>query len=446
MKFVNSGKHTILISVKMSSKQGHESLESYTDNIKVKISEKYKPPPRINAAMTYSQKLVLNKQNQDNISNYEFFLENTVLEKMKELKNMRLQASQERQSKLKQSREEMKEKINERIEQEKLEEVEVKTVVESMAVTNVNNVNTSTVSFAGGGLNTNESYSNYSTANSILQPLQVCNNYSDILKPIQLQNQGIQQYNKKDDKSPFNISDFENDTSSPFDNMELKSINDMEELAHVLNKGEKHGNHASPYPLYQNIQPPNQADISQLQSNYISYLGNQYSYNIPNSVSYTKPTTSNYSYTNGYYYSPDMVSQNQSIKIPYFSKTNIVDYSYNTQCQGSTLEMKRSSCKSVPDIVNELETELENIHISNNKPPDKSNINPQVRPKSTDPVYSILKKQREETDDIMTSLSKSQQDLCRSISSMGFPISRVARICQLIGSDQKKVSILISLH
>lgn len=32
----------------------------------------------------------------------------------------------------------------------------------------------------------------------------------------------------------FNISDFEADTSSPFDNMELKTINEMEELAHVL--------------------------------------------------------------------------------------------------------------------------------------------------------------------------------------------------------------------
>lgn len=32
----------------------------------------------------------------------------------------------------------------------------------------------------------------------------------------------------------FNLSDFEADTSSPFDNMELKTINEMEELAHVL--------------------------------------------------------------------------------------------------------------------------------------------------------------------------------------------------------------------
>lgn len=32
----------------------------------------------------------------------------------------------------------------------------------------------------------------------------------------------------------FNVSEFEQDTSSPFDNMELKTINDLEELAHVL--------------------------------------------------------------------------------------------------------------------------------------------------------------------------------------------------------------------
>jgi hypothetical protein len=35
-------------------------------------------------------------------------------------------------------------------------------------------------------------------------------------------------------KQTFNISDFEADTSSPFDNMELKTINEMEELAQVL--------------------------------------------------------------------------------------------------------------------------------------------------------------------------------------------------------------------
>lgn len=31
------------------------------------------------------------------------------------------------------------------------------------------------------------------------------------------------------------LADFDNDTSSPFDNMELKTLNDMEELAQVFN-------------------------------------------------------------------------------------------------------------------------------------------------------------------------------------------------------------------
>lgn len=433
----------------MSSKQGHEFLESYTDNIKVKISERYKPPPRINTAMSYSQRLTLNKQTQDNMPTYEFSLENTVLVKMKEWKNARIQASQERQLKLEKCREEVKKKEQERIEQETLEKVEAKTGNETAAaVTNINNnfINTpTTVPFAVSGTNTNDSYTNYSTANSILQPTQVSNSYSSILTPIPLQTYDKQQFSsKKDDKSPFNISDFENDTSSPFDNMELKSINDMEELALVLNRGEQDLNINTPsYPIYQSVQPSVQTNITPSSQSYTGYVGNQYSYNIPNS--YITPATSNYSHTNGYYYPSDMISASQSVRAPYsLAKTNTIDYGYNPMVQGSSLESKKSNCKSVPDIVNALETELENIQVSNIKPPDgfiRSSGSPQPRPKSTDEVYSILKKKPNESENLLSSLSKSEQELCRSISSMGFPIPRVARVCKLMGSDQKRVSL-----
>lgn len=46
----------------------------------------------------------------------------------------------------------------------------------------------------------------------------------------------------------FNFSDFEADTSSPFDNMELKTINDMEELAHVLQPFSNHAGHVKQKP------------------------------------------------------------------------------------------------------------------------------------------------------------------------------------------------------
>lgn len=54
-----------------------------------------------------------------------------------------------------------------------------------------------------------------------------------------------------------NISDFESDTSSPFDNMELKTINDLEELASVL----------KPTPVYNNTNiknvQPSDLNVSQ---------------------------------------------------------------------------------------------------------------------------------------------------------------------------------------
>lgn len=73
----------------MALKRGQETHSSYIDGIKVKISEKYKPPPRINLAMTYSQRLTLNKQVLDNIRNYNFILEETAKSNLNDWKNTR---------------------------------------------------------------------------------------------------------------------------------------------------------------------------------------------------------------------------------------------------------------------------------------------------------------------------------------------------------------------
>lgn len=58
--------------------------------------------------------------------------------------------------------------------------------------------------------------------------------YSSILTPVPISTPINNSTNSINNSYFFNISDFEADTSSPFDNMELKTINDMEELAHVL--------------------------------------------------------------------------------------------------------------------------------------------------------------------------------------------------------------------
>lgn len=67
---------------------------------------------------------------------------------------------------------------------------------------------------------------------TFLNPAQPQN--TQVLQPIPAQqtNFKISSYDMLTEN--INISDFESDTSSPFDNMELKTINDLEELASVL--------------------------------------------------------------------------------------------------------------------------------------------------------------------------------------------------------------------
>lgn len=69
--------------------------------------------------------------------------------------------------------------------------------------------------------------------NMTLNPAQPQN--TQVLQPIPAQqtNFKISSYDNMLTEN-INISDFESDTSSPFDNMELKTINDLEELASVL--------------------------------------------------------------------------------------------------------------------------------------------------------------------------------------------------------------------
>lgn len=68
---------------------------------------------------------------------------------------------------------------------------------------------------------------------TLLNPAQPQN--TQVLQPIPAQqmNFKMSSYDAMLTKN-INISDFESDTSSPFDNMELKTINDLEELASVL--------------------------------------------------------------------------------------------------------------------------------------------------------------------------------------------------------------------
>ncbi|VEN51334.1 unnamed protein product [Callosobruchus maculatus] len=360
----------------MSWKQG---LDCYTDNIKVKISEKYKPPPRINLPMTYAQRLILNQQTQESNLYYNFGLENNVLDQIKKLKGSKHQMLQERKLRL--------EKMREKIKEECLQQTKQKT---DSTLTNTENLT-------------------LSNDKVLHQPK---NYYSNILTPIPLSNSKNQITTEVLNKK-INISDFENDTYSPFDNMELKSINDMEELAQVLNYEDERNHRIA-------NSTRNQTQMSFPTTNYV---GNHY---IPASPS----PNMNYSQLKNYY--PFTTSQGTLHEASCQSfYQNSVDY--NTATPSPLVETKKT-CKSVPDIVSTIDAELESLCISTSNGKNKS----PTRPKSTDTIYCNKEKKGIDSD-LLDSLDFQEQELCKLISSMGFPFSRVARVCKILGNDQKKV-------
>ncbi|KYN06646.1 PREDICTED: uncharacterized protein LOC108782815 [Cyphomyrmex costatus] len=160
-------------------------VSSYMDGVHVKIAEAYKPPRKIGLPVAYNNRL-------PDVSKlmYDFNLEKSVLEKMCEWRKARQAYSKARQTRLK--------------EKKKKEKEETPSSPPPLDCVKHLPINASPAPEA---------------AILMPQPLSPpANDFQDHVKT----NGGL------------DFADFDNDTSSPFDNMELKTINDMEELAQVL--------------------------------------------------------------------------------------------------------------------------------------------------------------------------------------------------------------------
>lgn len=371
----------------MSLKKSQDT-GSYVDNLKVKIAEEYKPPPKINIPMTHKQRLTFNKHIQNNLPNYDFFKESNILQKIKEWKNNRSINEEQRRIRLKNLRE-----------KENSEDDDEETVENNIAISRASEIEVTTV-----GSNCTTSYSN-----GMLMPTQASNYYSNILQPIPLSvNSNGQSYGSNSGvKSPFNISEFEADTSSPFDNVALKSINDVEELAKVL-RIEDDTPKVSP-GSYSNfhIMPPN------LQ-NYPSIL------NYPSSSSCN--TNHSVSGINGFYNSCD-INPNRSFT-PSFQCSPPNNYVTTfTNCIAPREKAKDVETTRTNDKYSGLKSKAAS------EPSKKNNI----------PVIPSGASNTSNLHDPFDELPKHLQEFSRNISSMGFPLSRVARTCKVLGDDNKKV-------
>lgn len=146
-----------------------------------------------------------------------------------------------------------------------------------------------------------------------------------ILRPIPIKHQVVSsQMNNNKPISAFNLSDFEADTSSPFDNMELKTINDLEELAQVL-QPVAGSNATSQMPgYYQSTGSSDESFVNvhrQTMNSQVSATGQPYNFSSSNKMlndtkcsanyqSHVNGFTSNYDYNSMQGYHPQSVIPN----------------------------------------------------------------------------------------------------------------------------------------
>lgn len=538
------------------SRYGRESESrafTYVDGVPVKIAEQYKPPRRVTLPVSYQHRLAVETVTEE----YDFKLENSLLQKMGEWKKLRRKAVLDRKERL---------KIQERA-VSKLQESQVVTsnpsvspssspypAVESSGSYTNSTDTTGAVSFPEPSPTFTKppTSTNNPSLSHTLQSISYPNSGStstpqySILTPVPIAPSSIGTCTNKA-STYFNISDFEADTSSPFDNMELKTINDMEELAHVLQPLSNSPNQVkqkssdsnvqfnnsftSPVSVYNvdqvtlcntfdsklkkgpTVQPhingltgyglystsPRLKEQGNRNDGYVTMVSRPFDYSIaampPKSeISYyytdrtwaagmnagrvdtsysldqTKRTNCSVSSENSSMSQQTVMAGAGTVERPgYATISSTIHHppltygaSFPSTCNSNQDQHSpgRSLSRSVPDIVQELEKELKNKHEEESTSSvDRSSLTPPPpRPNSFGstglenwkPWPDLDSPERPPTGakkpaghltlpNPFRDLSPSAQNLAKHISEMGFSLPRVARGCQLLGEDDKKI-------
>lgn len=385
--------------------RGQYSPPSYLDGIPVKISEKYKPPKRISLALSYSQIMALNKLVQEPLPTYDFSLEESVKIRVNEWRKVRSTLAEERKQRL--------QIINQERQSKNWSSSENAEPTEVLRA-NQSNSDSDT---ASSDLSTNKdstpelpqkSGPYYSTESGVLIPM---------MFPSQQTNDPIPVYQIE---KGFNFSEFESDTSSPFDNMELKTINDLEELAEVL---KRNSDKNSP-PVVHNTTLKDTSNLTNvIENNYINSSTVHCSENIYDNAYniITNSSSKDTVHVNGFYFNHTPFSSSKP--------------AYDSHVDLQTTQARDSNVRTVTEIMKSLEEELANNHVSEvttvveaaaaaRKPPEGLSANR--------PVDNSL-------DNPFGTLNTEQRDTTVAISKMGFPLPRVARACVVFEGNQKKI-------
>ncbi|XP_030028325.2 uncharacterized protein LOC115445946 [Manduca sexta] len=479
----------------------------YMDGVPVKISEKYKRPPRVELPYSINEAPIRAQNVVDNV-NYSSTFEKNVLAKLKELRSIKETKKNERRHRLQLLEEEKQKKLDaiavaeeeDRLKQLSVSEVSYPSTDEISALSpdekNDKTCDTNEVVITEVILPSTSTATDSQV--NILQPIQVKSNYEgsllddpDPLQTLKLSSKVNKiQYNHNVDMLTFR--DFENDTSSPFDNVELKTINDMELLAQVLQSQRESATSCPQYvqdPNYtvnscgsqvqlempyipnayveQPIQGPNLMYSPQNYPNgyYVQDTENVNVY-VPNYQYYVPPTS--YPVDPNYYGGQMPIPAAEVPQVPngsYIPQTYYPQYLQSTYEAPNTFVPKemetkkqvpepqniqttqppitqntvKSRSRSVPDIVKELNDELEKLKTSERS----HNVSPapKVAPQPSPSEQKKPERRRRRSEHLPNPYDKlypKLQSICQKIHGMGFPLDRVARVCTIIGENEKR--------
>ncbi|XP_055850078.1 uncharacterized protein LOC129914746 [Episyrphus balteatus] len=226
---------------------------NYIDGVPVKISEKYKPPPKVTIPQAVVNRLTnLTEDHYESPQyTYNFQLEKQVVKKLAEWKKVREIERENRRERIR-VYELQKCRDNEAKQKQLLTAVSYPSA-EDLSSDNEeedNSIENKVVVVAPSKPDQSTHHSRQ-CFDTILQPT--------VASPL---NSSYSTYSPSSVLIPskINYSDFENDTSSPFDNIELKTINDLDILAQVLNYTQRHS--ASNAPLTSAVEEDDVAVVS----------------------------------------------------------------------------------------------------------------------------------------------------------------------------------------
>lgn len=469
------------------------------EDVPVKIVERYKPPPLVYQL----PQSIANRLAQDSPKyldgqafQYDFQLERTVLSKCQHWRQMRHQQQQARNIRQEQRKQE-RQRALEAKQKEMLGAVEYpsaadfssdsdddKIAAESSTTTPSPTTTTSTATTTSKPQSINAAKSREQ-----LEPKSInsCNNFHDILQPTILSGTTatpVESHHKRN--SSLNYADFEyNMNSTPFDNIELKTINDLDILAQVLHQSQltqsSQVSEEEENPKTQQEQQPENKQEDRVEQeeapvelelavttlaetkatldsvNFQMHcddgqnIPTMYPTHISNTPQLLQNNYQHMVYNQHYY--PQVSGQQQHqlyYNHNYLQHGYINGYGTPTHLPLTTAASNNSpsttnvllspqeadtKSRSVPDILRELKTELQQA--------EKRRARLHSHNENERQVLALNLSQQElqaqtSNANIFQELTVPAQKLAQRISNMGFPLDRVAKVVSLCGVDDKR--------